>query len=85
MLTCVPGIKALLSIGDLLVATGLAGVGTWALWFLLYGDWRAVECHCCRRTETEKEVGAHGSFSFPLCGVVKLKGKKKYFGPHRNL
>ena len=44
-----PGVKALFSIGvgeGLLVATGLAGVGAWALRFLLDGDGRAVECHC---------------------------------------
>lgn len=43
-----PGIKALLSTGvaeGLLVATGLAGVGAWALWLLLDGDRRAVKCH----------------------------------------
>lgn len=78
----VPGIKALLSAGEaeaLLVATGLAGVGTRALRLLLDGDWRAVKGHRYRDgTHKQKErVGTQTQqdfyFLFTLSPAPKLQ------------
>lgn len=75
------------------MATGLAGVGAGALWFLLDSDWRAVKRHRCKRQKTEMRAGTQTtrfvcSSLIQVCpsnNVIRLKGKSKYFCLQRHL